>query len=176
MAAKGKWYRYYDKNGVANISTRVSQEHIRHGYEALDSNMQIIQTFRPYKIEDDLKNAAFREAQARERIEVEKTKRAFGNSSVAVQKRDAILNKITQHIERENTNLKVANKAFLKIKQEELVFINKNKPVPLPIQERLTYNEKQIHDIKTKIQSLQTEYRNTQSEYAIIIKRLNNTE
>lgn len=175
-AAKGKWYRYYDKNGVANISTRVSQDHIRHGYEVLDSNMQIVKTFRPYRMEDDFNNAKLREAQAREKIETQKAKKAFGNSSVAAKKRDAILNKITQQIDRLNLDLRASNAALLKLKQEETDFINKNKPISIDLQNRLTYNEKQIHDIKTKIQSLQTDYRNTQTEYAIIIKRLNNTE
>ncbi len=45
---KAVWYRYYDQKGVANISSNVTPNHIRYGYEALDRNMQVIQRARPY--------------------------------------------------------------------------------------------------------------------------------
>lgn len=173
---KGSWYRYYDKSGVANISSSVSQSHIRHGYDVLDKNMQLIKKIPPYNVEEDLKNAAKRQAQAREKIEVEKAKRAFGNSQVAAEKKEAILIKITQLVDRQNLELKAAYQDLEKLKQQEFFFISKNKPIPIDLKQQLTYNAKRIHDIKTKNQSLQSEYRNTQAEYDIIIKRLKNTE
>ena len=54
---KAVWYRYYDKNGVANVSTSVTPEHIRYGYEALDRNMQVIKKIvliMPHKIFNNL--------------------------------------------------------------------------------------------------------------------------
>jgi hypothetical protein len=48
---KATWYRYYDSKGVANISTNVTPNHIRYGYEALDQNMQVIKRNRPYNAE-----------------------------------------------------------------------------------------------------------------------------
>ena len=52
---KATWYRYYDSKGIANISSNVTPNHIRHGYEALDQNMQVIQRNRAYNTEADLK-------------------------------------------------------------------------------------------------------------------------
>ncbi len=51
---KATWYRYYDSKGVANISTNVTPNHIRYGYEALDQNMQVIKRNRPYNAEADV--------------------------------------------------------------------------------------------------------------------------
>ena len=50
---KAVWYRYYDSKGIANVSSSVTPNHIRYGYEALDSNMQVIQRARPYNAEKD---------------------------------------------------------------------------------------------------------------------------
>ena len=52
---KAVWYRYYDSKGVANISTSVTPNHIRYGYEALDRNMQVIKRNRPYNAETEQK-------------------------------------------------------------------------------------------------------------------------
>lgn len=54
---KATWYRYYDSKGVANISTNVTPNHIRYGYEALDQNMQVIKRARPYNAEADIRQA-----------------------------------------------------------------------------------------------------------------------
>lgn len=54
---KAVWYRYYDSKGVANISTSVTPNHIRYGYEALDRNMQVIKRNRPYNAETEEKKS-----------------------------------------------------------------------------------------------------------------------
>ena len=59
---KAVWYRYYDQHGVANISSNVTPNHIRYGYEALDRNMQVIQRARPYNTESDIQKAPQRAA------------------------------------------------------------------------------------------------------------------
>ena len=60
---KAVWYRYYDSKGIANVSSSVTPNHIRYGYEALDSNMQVIQRARPYNAEKDAQYAPQRAAQ-----------------------------------------------------------------------------------------------------------------
>ena len=54
------WYRYYDRNGVANVSTSVTPEHIRHGYDALDRNMQVIKRNQAYNSTVDIQQSARR--------------------------------------------------------------------------------------------------------------------
>lgn len=60
--------------------------HIRYGYEALDSNMQVIQRARPYNAEKDAQYAPQRAAAAKQRESDLKLKRAYTNSQVATQK------------------------------------------------------------------------------------------
>lgn len=65
QSVKPAWYRYYDSRGIANISTNVTPNHIRYGYEALDQNMQVIQRNRAYNSEADIKQAPQRAALAK---------------------------------------------------------------------------------------------------------------
>ncbi|WP_227591369.1 hypothetical protein [Acinetobacter shaoyimingii] len=174
--AKAKWYRYYDKNGVANISSTVSPEHLRHGYEALDRNMQVIRKNKPYDAKYEIRNAAEIQRKARQQSEDLKLKRAYGTSQVAVNKRNDMLKKITKQIAMTQQELKTVENDYLILKQDENKYIKKKKPVPSDLKNRIHYNIQNTQNIKTRIESLQTEYRNTQAEYDIIIKRLKNLE
>src|SRR5690606_19489098 len=82
---KATWYRYYDSKGVANISTNVTPNHIRYGYEALDQNMQVIKRSRPYNAEADIRQAPQRAQQAKRIAEDNRLKRAYNNSQTALQ-------------------------------------------------------------------------------------------
>ncbi|NHB57618.1 hypothetical protein G9F32_06130 [Acinetobacter sp. 194] len=174
--AKAKWYRYYDKNGVANISSTVSPEHLRHGYEALDRNMQVIRKNKPYDAKYEIRNATEIQRKARQQSEDLKLKRAYGTSQVAVNKRNDMLKKITKQIAMTQKELKTVENDYLILKQDENKYIKKKKPVPSDLKNRIHYNIQNTQNIKTRIESLQTEYRNTQAEYDIIIKRLKNLE
>lgn len=173
---KAKWYRYYDKNGVANISSSVSPDHLRYGYESLDRNMQVIRKNRPYDAKSELRNAAQIQKQARQQSEDIKLKRAYGTSQVATNKRNDMLKKIEKQIAMTQQELQTAKNDFSILKQEEKKYTKKKKPVPSDLKNRINYNIQNTQTIKTRIESLQTEYRNTQAEYDIIIKRLKNLE
>lgn len=42
-----RWYRYYDEHHMPTITDSVTSEHISHGYEILNSSLQVIQTVPP---------------------------------------------------------------------------------------------------------------------------------
>ena len=77
---KATWYRYYDSKGVANISTNVTPNHIRYGYEALDQNMQVIKRARPYNAEADIRQAPQRAQQAKRIAEGEPSSKLTNKS------------------------------------------------------------------------------------------------
>lgn len=170
--AKAVWFRYYDKNGTANISGSVTPAHIRHGYEALDGNMQVIKKNQAYNAEQDLKQSTARANQSRQ-IEADlRLKKAYGSSEVANHKRDDQLKKLSKQIALEQQQLKQLQKDRLLFKSQELQYSQKGKNIPKDLNDRLNYNLQNINHIKKSIESLQMDYRNTQTQYDTITKRL----
>ncbi|GJC32491.1 hypothetical protein KAM398_24640 [Acinetobacter sp. KAM398] len=169
---KAVWYRYYDQKGVANISSNVTPNHIRYGYEALDRNMQVIQRARPYNTETDIKKAPQRAAQARQSESDQRLKKAYTNSQTATIKRNNTLAHIKKQISFQQEQLKQLQTDRISFKRQEMEYLRKVKPVPLQLKTNLDNNLKNIELKKDMIQSLQTSYRNTQAEYDRIIQRL----
>ena len=155
------WYRYYDKNGIANVSSSVTPEHIRYGYEALDRNMQVIKRNQPYNASQDIQQSTRRESLARQREQDLKLKRAYGNSKIATAKRDLIL-----------ANLKKQ----LNYQQQQLEYYRKGEPLPPQLKNNLENNIKNIERVKKTVESLRNAYSRTEIEYADIINRLSKFE
>lgn len=173
---KPSWYRYYDKNGVANISSSVTPEHIRHGYEALDRNMQVIKKNRPYDADKEQQQSAVRTQQAKQHEQDLRLKRAYGSSKVAANKRDDMLNNINKQITFQKQQYQQLEQDRILFKKQEQTYIKKGNPVPKNLQDRITYNAQNMSNIQKNIESLQTNYRNTKSQYDNIIKRLKTLE
>lgn len=169
---KAVWYRYYDSKGVANISTNVTPNHIRYGYEALDRNMQVIKRNRPYNAETEQKKAPQRAAQAKQREADLRLKRAYTNSQVATQKRDDALAYLKKQISFQQDQLRQLQSDHILFKRQEMEYLRKGDPIPAILKSNLTNNSTNIRSKKEQIQALQTNYRNTQAEYANIIARL----
>ncbi|AUX86543.1 hypothetical protein C3F34_11130 [Acinetobacter sp. ACNIH2] len=169
---KAVWYRYYDNKGVANISTSVTPNHIRYGYEALDRNMQVIKRNRPYNAETEQKKAPQRAAQAKQREADLRLKRAYTNSKVAINKGNEALANIKKQISFQQDQLKQLQNDRILFKRQEMEYLRKGDPVPAILKSNLSNNATNISNKKEQIQSLQTNYRNTQAEYANIIARL----
>ncbi|SEL83417.1 hypothetical protein [Acinetobacter sp. DSM 11652] len=173
---KPSWYRYYDKNGVANISSSVTPEHIRHGYEALDRNMQVIKKNRPYDADKEQQQSGVRTQQAKQHEQDLRLKRAYGSSKVAANKRDDMLKNINKQITFQKQQYQQLEQDRILFKKQEQTYIKKGNPVPKNLQDRITYNAQNMSNIQKNIESLQTNYRNTQSQYDNIIKRLKTLE
>ena len=169
---KATWYRYYDSKGIANISTSVTPNHIRHGYEALDRNMQVIQRNRAYDTEADIKKAPLRAAQARQNAADLKLKTAYTNSDVAATKRNDALVHIKKQIAFQQDQLKQLQNDRISFKRQQIEYLRKAENVPTSLKNNLDNNQKNIESKKESINSLQIHYRNTQAQYDRIITRL----
>lgn len=174
--AKAVWYRYYDKNGVANISTSVTPAHIKNGYEALDRNMQVIKRNHAYNVEKDLQQSTSRASEMRKLEQDARLKRAYGNSSVAVNKRNELLSNIKQQITLQNQTLKQLQSDRIILKRQEMEYYRKGNSVPVTLKDRIKYNSENIDKTKDYIGSLQDNYRKTQTYYDDIINRLKKLE
>lgn len=174
--AKAVWYRYYDKNGVANISTSVTPAHIKNGYEALDRNMQVIKRNHAYNVEKDLQQSTSRASEVRKLEQDARLKRAYGNSSVAINKRNELLNNLKQKIILQNQTLKQLQGDRIILKRQEMEFYRKGNSVPVTLKDRIKYNSENIGKTKNYIENLQSNYRSTQAHYDDIINRLKKLE
>lgn len=174
--AKAVWYRYYDKNGVANISTSVTPAHIKNGYEALDRNMQVIKRNQAYNVEKDLQQSTSRASEVRKLEQDARLKRAYGNSSVAINKRNELLNSLKQQIALQNQTLKQLQSARIILKRQEMEYYRKGNTVPVTLKDRIKYNSENIEKTKNYIENLQNNYRSTQTHYDDIINRLKKLE
>lgn len=173
---KPTWYRYYDHKGVANISTSVTPNHIRFGYEALDQNMQVIQRNRPYNSEADAKKAPQRAAQARQNAADLKLKKAYGNAQVALTKKNESLKGIKKQIIFQQDQLKQLQNDRIYFKRQEMEHLRKGQGIPAVLKSTLDNNQKNIKERKDNIEVLQSYYRNTQIKYDNIITRLKTLE
>lgn len=173
---KPTWYRYYDYKGVANISSNVTPNHIRFGYEALDQNMQVIQRNRPYNSEADAKKAPQRAAQARQNAADLKLKKAYGNAQVAMTKKNESLKGIKKQIIFQQDQLKQLQNDRIYFKRQEMEHLRKGQGIPAVLKSTLDNNQKNIKERKDNIEVLQSYYRNTQTKYDNIITRLKTLE
>jgi hypothetical protein len=173
---KAVWYRYYDSKGIANVSSTVTPDHIRYGYEALDTNMQVIQRARPYNAKKDAQYAPQGAIAAKQRDADLKLKRAYTNSQVATEKRNTALSYILKQIKFQQDELKQLQNDRIGFLLQEKENMRKGKSNPKPLQDMLDYNSKNIVMKKEQIQSLQSNYRSTKAEYDRIIARLKTFE
>ncbi len=172
---KPAWYRYYDQNGVANLSTTVSPNHIRYGYESLDRNMQVLQRTRPFNSEKAA-HATKPTAYSQQRELDRRLKSAYGSSQVASQKRQEKLKHITQQIELQKKQLQQLEKDRVGFKKQALAFTQKGRAIPKNLQDTLNYNQQYLQNGQKQLQTLQVQYQKTQVEYDKIIARLKTLE
>ena len=173
---KASWYRYYDKNGTANISSSVTPEHIRYGYEALDQNMQVIKKNKAYNSENEQSVQIKQQNTAKQKEADMRLKRAYGSSKIAAIKREETLKNINNQIAFQKQQYQQLEKDRLSFQKQEQVFLKKGNQVPQNLKDRLNYNAENMKNIQNNIQSLQTNHRNTQLQYDNIIKRLKTLE
>lgn len=174
--AKAVWYRYYDNNGVANVSTSVSPDHIRHGYEALDRNMQVIRRNRPYNAAVDAQQSAQREALARQREQDLRLKRAYGSTQIATAKRNQILENLKKQLNYQQEQLQQLQSDKIRFKRQEMEYHRKGQAVPAQLKSNLANNTQNIESVKKTVESLRNAYQKTDHEYTDIINRLKKLE
>ena len=173
---KAVWYRYYDKNGVSNLSTSVTPDHIRYGYEALDRNMQVIKRNKAYNANIDVQQSSRRESAARQREQDMKLKRAYGSTKIATTKRDQILANLKKQLNYQQDQLQQLQQDKIAFKRQEMEYHRKGEILPPQLKNNLDNNAKNIENVKRTVESLRNAYHKTEADYADIINRLKNLE
>ena len=176
IAADGQrramWYRYYDQKGIANLSSSVTPNHIRFGYEALDQNLQVIYKNRPYSADADNRESHERQVQSIEEQYDLRLRRAYGSSKTATLKRDQQLVSINRQLNFQQQQLRTLMNEKVNYKRQELDYLRKGANVPPSLQQRLQQNDQEITGVRKTIENLQIKLRDTSAQYDRIISRL----
>lgn len=173
---KATWYRYYDQNGVASISSSVTPSHIRFGYEALDQNLQVIYKNRAYNAEADNRAASERQKQSIEKQYDLRLKRAYGNSKTAILKREQQLGSIRRQLDFQQQQLRSLMNDKVNLKRRQLGFMRKGEDVPPSLQGQINQVELELRNVRKVIEKLQLKLRETTDQYNTIIVRLQTLE
>ncbi len=173
---KVSWYRYYDQNGVANLSSSVTPNHIRFGYEALDQNLQVVYKNRPYNAENDRREASERQVKSIEQQYDLRLKRAYGNSKTAIIKRAQQLESINLQLNFQKQQLRTLMNEKINYKRQEINYLRKGANTPPSLEQQLSQNNQDIVNVRQIIEELQLKLRETDLQYNKIIARLESLE
>lgn len=172
VQAAQQWYRYYDNRGIANISTTVSPEHIRHGYDTLDANMAVIRKTPPFQSEQSLQLASQREQSYKQRLNDIRLKEAYSNSRLAEVKKREMLKATQQQITfyKKQINVLYSNEAELKRQEQQNVLTGK--PINAALKTALQQNADQIQKAQHSVITSQMNFQRIEQQYDAIIYRL----
>ena len=166
------WYRYYDNNGVATISSSVSPAHIRRGYDVLDRRMQVLRHVPAFSSERAQQSAQSHTTQSKQRETDQLLKQAYTSSRTAELKKQASLKAIKIQIGIQQQRVKDIYTDQLNLRRQEQEYVRQGKSVPPTLKNQLKQNDLNINNGKASILSLQNNYRETQLKYDRIISRL----
>lgn len=171
-----RYYRYYDANGVANLSSSVTPKHIQHGYDVLDQNMLVVQHVKPFNEQTSAKQAQHREQQSKQYMADQQLRNAYTSSQIAITKKQESLKNIEKQMTLQQQQLNNLYQDQVSYKRQELTYLRQNQSVPSQIRDRIKQNDLNINKTKQSVIALQIRYRKTQQEYDYIITRLKSME
>jgi hypothetical protein len=170
---KVRWYRYYGPNGEPNLSSTITEQHLRYGYEALDRNMQVIKRADSYTPDQYAKQKAQRDAIYAQRQADLELRKNYGSAVHAANKRDKMLMDMTKrkaYLETQLAGLKISLNNDI---TQAASFERQKKPIPPFLKKSLEENQKNVEDAQRSIQSIEARQQQISAEYDQIIRRLN---
>lgn len=175
-APKPMYYRYYDGNGVPNVSRNVTPTHIRRGYDVLDRNMYLIKKVPAYNVEADLRQESVRAAQSERTRKDQQIKRSYRNVAHATEKKKEALNVIQKQLTQQYQQMKqlqTDRSAFL---QQKASYVLDRKDIPSQLQKNLDNNDAHIKNTRQNIEKLKNTYASQEQYFDYIIGRLQTLE
>lgn len=171
----GAYFRFTTADGVVHLERTLTREAMGVGYQVIDSNGRVVETVEGVALGDEEARQR-RLAKARQEREDKELLRLYAGPDDAVRARDRKLDALELNISYEENNL-----AQLQMKLEDEVAIaarseRAGKPVPEGVQEAVDRLKRQIATSEGKLASYEQEIDEANSEYAPIIKRLEEIE
>lgn len=170
---KARWYRYYDSNGRPNLSSTITDQHLKYGYQALDANMQVIKRATPYTPDSYAVQKAKRDALEAKRQYDMNLKRTYGSASQAAAKRDQILADMASRKVYLQAQLTSLQRALSSDIAQAAVYERQRKAIPAALQKSLQTNRKNVSDAEQNIRAISERQQEIRQQYDETIRRLN---
>lgn len=167
-----RWYRYYNGSGQPSLSSTITDQHLKYGYEALDRNMQVIKRVPPYSTESYARQKAKRDAEAAKRQADMNLRRTYGSVTQAVAKRNQMLADMASRKSYLQTQLIGLQRMLSKDIAQAATYERQSKPVPAMLQKSITDNKKNVLEAQQNIQAINERQQQVIQQYDDIIRRL----
>ncbi|MEC7121270.1 MAG: hypothetical protein VXW65_15395 [Pseudomonadota bacterium] len=168
---KAQWYRT-NPSGVPSISTTITEVHVRHGYDVLDRNMQVIRRVPAYIPEQYQRQKAQRE-RLEEQRQADRNLMSVHVSSVhAAAKRDAILTETQTRAQFLQKQLDDLQLELSKDIATAASYERRKQDIPFSIKQRLDTKREQVAQAERNVQAIHQRQTDIKTNYAKIIERL----
>lgn len=170
------FFRYYDEKHESHIDQQISEEHLRFGYDELDSHMQVIRSVPPRPTEKDMERIRAeekRKAQEEQRAKDDaQLRRLYSSAEDAERARDRQLDAIQLRIDF-NTNSLVRLRALRAQEAQRAAGFERNgKPVPKDILKNVDKYDKQILDVQSEMKDHKADQDRLRADFEPTIQRL----
>jgi hypothetical protein len=168
-------YRYYDDSHRPVVTDNVTFEHIIHGYEELNSSMQVLRKIaaqRPLTAEEQVAAKAKRDADAQRKRDDEQLLRLYNTSADATTARDRQLETLQVRIDFSSSTLLGLRQRRAAEAAKAAAFERKGRPVPAELKSSIAGYDKEIKDTLAGIAERKADQNRVNKEFEAIIERL----
>ncbi len=173
-AAEGptvRWYRTH-VNGVPILSSTITEQHIRNGYEALDRNMQVVKRLPPYSASLQAQRKAKLDRE-RERLMADRNLvRLHGSSIAATAQRNRMLHDVQERralVQRQLSDLAL-------LRQQDVATAasheRRGQAIPAVLQRQIAQRDAEQTALVRNLSALQTQENSIRAQYDRAIARL----
>lgn len=174
-AAEGKsrqWYRAYADNGVPMLSSTVSEDFMRRGYEVLDQNMVVTKKVAPFTPEAYAKHKMARDlAEAKRQVDRNLMKVHVSASSATAQ-RDRILADMSAREVFLQSQLNDLKKELAKQVASAASYERRQQKIPFGLQTELDTSRTLVSKAENNLVALKQRQNEIRTQYGTIIQRL----
>ncbi|ESK38128.1 hypothetical protein P256_02052 [Acinetobacter nectaris CIP 110549] len=174
MSSATIWYRYYDRQGVPTISTSISPEHIRYGYDVINNNMETIRQVPALQNTEIARQKKEKEAE-QEAID-NRMQQIYTHSSIAQKRKRNLLRGIQDQISLQRKQYDSLQDYLRDLRGEEFSILYDKKTVPKSLKDSIEDTNYKIARSQKKVTDLQAQYQQTEQQYDKIIARLKKLE
>ncbi len=171
-----RWYRYYNSQGIPTLSSTISEQHLQHGYDALDKNMRLIRHFPPFSGQKYAQEQAQREQAIARRISERHLQETYISANRATLQRDRELGELDGQISRGQQQVVVLSTALNESVRAAANFERQNKQIPTYLKNQLSTNKDLLNQSQTNIAALKVKREQTSKQFNDAIATLKSIE
>lgn len=160
-----RWYRYYDDRGIPMISGSVSEQHMQHGYDVLDSTLNVLRHVPPFSTSRYDQEQAQRQQSIEKRIADRHTLETYVSSSRAMAQRDRELGDLDGQIKRGEQQSEGLTLAMNSNITSAASFERQGQPVPLGLRNQLAKNRTMLAQSETNVAALKAKRVATEQQF-----------